>query len=286
MRVNRRSTWPTWILGMVTGALALTVAPMAHAQISFVDLFRSNTFIQTGNGNTLTPNGSFFASRLFSVNAGDFNTVTMTYPGPGSPVGLAQTDSKTFEFSSPTLPTQALMDVAFPPGTYAFSATGTSMSGSTSVNYTSDFYPQSLPYLAGTNYSDLQGMNSAATFGIQYSPFQTGSGVSSSFIFFTIFDRTTNMLVFDAGFQPPTTTALTLPANALVPGHDYTYEVIFSNRVSIDTTSTQFPSQLGFDLRTTGAFTTAVPEPAALTMLAAGGVVLVLRGGRCARGVK
>ena len=44
----------------------------ARAGIQFVDMFRNDSWMQTGNGNSLTVLGSFFSSDLYSVNSGDY----------------------------------------------------------------------------------------------------------------------------------------------------------------------------------------------------------------------
>jgi hypothetical protein len=244
--------------------LAGAAAPnRADAQISFVNLFRNLPYVQTGNGSALTPLGAFFSSGVNSVNPGDYNTGTMTYPGPGSPVSLNVASSTTLAFQTGLYPSQAAMDSDFPTGTYQFDVSGALPPSTASLSYTADFYPQSLPFLTGNNFSDLQGMNSAAPFTFLFSPFVTGAGVNSSFIFLTIFDLTTSTFVFDAGFLPAITTSFVLPANMLMPGHDYSYELDYSNRVLVPSPGAVFDGQLGFDVRTTGRFSTsAVPEPA------------------------
>src|ERR1041384_3692820 len=83
--------------GLLSAAVLLMLgASSARADISFVNMFRSASLTQTGNGNSLTANGYFFSSTLFSSGANDFNSVQMTYPGPGSPVNLGQTSPTTY----------------------------------------------------------------------------------------------------------------------------------------------------------------------------------------------
>jgi hypothetical protein len=262
-RLCRGSGSSVLITAVVLVLLGAADAKTADAQISFVNLFRNLPNVQTGNGNSLGASGAFFSGTLFSVGAGDFAAGTLTYPGPGSPVPLTLTSPTTLLFQTPTLASQAAMDAAFPFGTYQFDATGGTMGPATAtIGYTADFYPQSLPFLDGTNFSDLQGMNAAAPFAFDFSPFITGGGVSESFIFFTLFDVNTSSFVFNSGFLPASTTGLVLPANTLQAGHAYSYELDFSNRLLVPDPGAVFLGQLGFDSRTTGRFsTTAVPEP-------------------------
>ncbi len=123
----------------------------------------------------------------------------MTYPGPGSPVALSQTDPSTFTYQTPFLANQAAMDAAFPTGTYQYDATGIAGAQSTSSVYGTDLYPTAPPYLTGTDLSDLQGMNPRAPSTFHFSPFPFDAAASNQFIFFTIRNEPSNAVVFDAG---------------------------------------------------------------------------------------
>ena len=129
----------------------------------------------------------------------------------------------------------------------------------------------------------MQGTNAAAAFTFHFSPFTPDPLATESILFFTIFNFSTNSIVYDAGFLPATTTSLTLAANTLQPGTQYSYELIFSDRTSVASPGADFNAQLGFDRRTTGVFrTAAVPEPASLAITATGALLLIagLRRGR------
>ncbi len=131
-----------------------------------------------------------------------------------------------------------------------------------SYSYTADDYSQSVPYLTGSDYGSLQGMDSTQPFVFHLSPFTTGSSATFSFIFLTIFDRTTNSYVFNDGFLAATTSSITLSANALAPGDQYIYEIDYSNRDSVPSPGASNPAELGFEVRTQGQFSTAaVSEP-------------------------
>ncbi len=102
-------------------------------------------------------------------------------------------------------------------------------------------------------------------------------------MFFSLFDATTGDVVFSIGFQPDTTTGVTLPANTLLPDHGYAYDLDFSDRETVTSAGADFPALLGFETRTEGSFTTgAVPEPAAATLLAMGAGAGLLRRRRAA----
>lgn len=258
---------------LVLAALLVCGASVARAtNISFVDAFRNVSFIQTGNGNTLTPTGAFYSSDLFEVSPGGFYTsVTMSYPGPGTPVALSATSPTNYHYQTATFATQAAMDVAFPFGPYTF---GTNTADTANFAYSADDYALSNPYLTGTDYSSLQGMNPGNAFTFDLSPYTTGSTARFSFIFLTIFDFNLGTFVFNDGFLAPTTTSITVPAGTLAYGDTFAYEIDYSNRDLVASPGATFDAQLGFDLRTEGTFTAeqqaSVPEPATLALLALG----------------
>lgn len=234
----------------------------ARAEISFVDMFRSNTYVQNGDGNSLATNGSFFTLGLTSINAGDYDSVSASYPGPGSPVALSAISPTEFSYQTATLPSQAAMDAAYPTGTYEFTASGSGGTDVASFDYAADYYPQSLPFLSGTSYSALQNMNPFANQTVGFNPDVPDPAATFAFIFFTVRDNLTDSIVFNAGFLPSTTTSETIPAGTLLPYTSYTYELVFSDRLEVPSPGATFQAQLGYDLRTAGTFVTA-PEPAA-----------------------
>lgn len=257
---------------LMLAALLVCAAPVARgSNISFVDSFRNDSFTQTGNGNSLSSGGSFYSSDLFEKSPGGFyTTVNMTYPGPGSPVGLSATSPTNFHFQTPGLANQAAMDAAFPFGTYTFT---TNNGDTASYAYSADDYARSRPYLTGTDFSSLQGMNPGNAFTFDLSPYVTGPTANFSFIFLTIFDFNLGTFVFNDAFLPSTTTSITLPAGTLAYGHSFSYEIDYSNRDLVPSPGGAFDAQLGFDLRTHGTFTSEqrpVPEPATLALLALG----------------
>jgi hypothetical protein len=279
IRLNlRRSVFAVAVLHAM-GA-SLTSHAIADG-ISFVNSFRNNQYVQTGDGNTVAYAASFFTVDLIAVNPGDFAAVALTYPGPASPISLDQqvTPPTDFGYQTGAYASQAAMDADFPLGTYQFDATGgTSGPAATSYDYSADAFSQTTPYLDGTSYSDLQGMDPDVPRPVAFSAMTPDPSTSDAFIFFTIYDNNMNMLVFDAGFLSPSTAGSIIPAGTLQPNESYTYELIYSDRVLVPSPGAEFEAQLGFDLRTTGTFTT-VPEPAAIELIGLAVLALGLTAG-------
>src|ERR1700722_736841 len=66
------------------------IGPSARADIQLVDIFKNVVYHQT-SGTAPTSPFDFFANvELTSQNAGDFNSVSVTNPGPTSPLSLPQ----------------------------------------------------------------------------------------------------------------------------------------------------------------------------------------------------
>jgi hypothetical protein len=275
-------------LKLITSTAVLVVATLPGAKasdISFVNAFKNLTSNQTGNGNTLTAAGGFFSAAIFANVGNAYTSANMVFPGPTSPVPLvvSPTDNTFYSFQTGSFATQAAMDAAFPFGTYTYNGINGGGTDTTSYSYTADHYATSSPFLTGTDFSSLQGMNTAQAFTVHFSPFNgaVSGPISSSFIFFTVFDFTKNMSVFDAGFLPTNTASVTIPANTLTAGDSFAYELDFSNRFGIDTLNTDFPAQFGFDVRTDGTFTAAAavaatPEPSTMVLLGGGLLVASL----------
>lgn len=259
----------------LTTALWTTLgAAPARAQISFVNLFFTGAASQTGNGNTLTSNGYYFTTTLTSVNPGDFAAATLTYPGPASPVALTPSGPSTLTYFSSTYPTSAALSADYPFGTYTYNTTGGNVgAASTNVTLTANHYPTAQPFLTGTDYAGLQGVNAGGPITLHFSPYANDPAVNNQITFFTVFDTTLNTFVYDAGFLPSSTTSVTLGANTLQAGHNYIYELINSNRVQLSSPGAGFNAEEGFDLRTTGTFATAAtPEPGSLALLLSGSI--------------
>lgn len=267
----------------IAAALLLVIAAdnPARATISFVDMFRNNNYVQTGDG-AAAYDASFLTLNVFSSGGNEFASVQAIYPGPASPVPLTQNAPTIYGYSTSFLASQAAMDAAYPTGIYQFNTTGAGGPLSTSFAYTANAFPQTVPFLAGTNYSSLQGMNVTSPFTFQLSPFTPGGLPDNKFLFLTVFETVSGNVAYDFAFQPFTTTSLTLPANTLISGMNYTYQLIFSDRLTAASPGADFPAQIGFDKRTVGSFSTATPEPCAGVLMLAGSAALLLKRRRVA----
>lgn len=257
---------------LLAGFLLLSSGFMARAQISFVDIYRTSLFLQTGNGAAgISYDFSYIGFDLTADAPNQYATVRVFYPGAGSPISLVNdnpSNPAVYEFTSNIFGSQGSMDAAYPKGTYSFTANGGSgPPATTMISYANDAYP-SQPYLAGTTFATAQGMNSAASFTFQLSPFVKDATTTDAYIFFNIFDANTGNVVFGANFLASSTTSIVMPANTLQANTNYVYDLDYSDRVSVTSTGADFPAILGFDLRTEGNFYTAIPATPPLIITA------------------
>lgn len=280
-KVAARSARPALILPAIA-ALAALFAPAARASdISFLDIFKNVSYEQTGNGNSLVLNGAFLSAELYGDVSNAYTSASFTPPG-GTVKTLSQISPTDYHFETYLFASVAAMDAAYTFGTYNFSGNNGSTTDSATLNYTSNDYALTNPYLTGTTYSSLQGMNAAQGFTFNISPDTPGTNPAqkSAFIFFSITDATTNTTVFNDGFLPTTTSSIFLPGGTLTAGDTYDYDLDYSDRDTGTGSGAASPPLEAFEVRTEGTFTTATtaatPEPSSLLLLGTG--VLSLAG--------
>jgi hypothetical protein len=231
------------------------------------------------------PNSFYFSARV-QQDANAYNQAALTYPGPGSPQALTLTNGGTlFNFETSSFSSKAALDAAYPFGTYTASVTNSS-SGATntdSINYTQTAYTSSTPALTQATYLGLQGLNASKSFNFNFNAQTPNPLADASYTFLNIFGPNGFSLSLGS-FLPPGTTSVTLPANALLPDTQYTFDLDFSDRLVGSSTTTTFTL---FDVRTDGTFTTAaaVPEPCGLVLAGIAFASMVVRGRKKGRGI-
>lgn len=254
----------------------------ARAQLVTNDLYKDAEYTQSGGG-SLALDGYFFSSRVFMTNPTDFDGGSLTYPGPGSPATYTPVTDATgtyLNYQTPYYASSADLDAAFPAGTYTSTATNsmTSASQTTSVaSPAADSYPLTIPTLTTASSAALQTVNPAANTPVNFNSFTPDPASTSSYVFFYIFDSS-NDEVYDQSFLPSSTTSVTIPSGTLTPSTDYTYRLVFSDRIDSTNPADGLADELGFEYGNDGTLiTTAVPEPASLMLAALTGMALLRR---------
>ena len=217
-------------------------------------LYANIVFNQTSNTSPVASSFDFFSIGATFLTAGDYTSATATYPGFGSPQILSLIAPTRFDFGSPAFTSFSALQTAYPFGTYTVTATG-NQTTSSSVSYQANYFPSSIPFI--TNYSSLNGLNPAKDFTVQYNSFTPNVSVTTGFTFLTIWTADTHQVVFQDDFQSPSSTQALIPAGTLAPKTTYTFELDFSDRLIVGSTTQ------GFDNRTDGSFTTGPTPPVA-----------------------
>jgi len=232
----------------------------APAAVMFTDQFKNLEYTQTSDSSTNFLQ-AFYSSALFEFAFGDYSSAALSCSsGTGCPQTLNPPafPNTSFNYETASLASQAAMDAMFGFGTYTLTTNDGTMS---SYSYSSDNYANT-PLV--TDYSSLQGANSALGLTFDLNPFGNVAA-NSSYVFLSVYDETLNQMVVNDGFLSATTTSITVTGGTLNPGDTFAYEVDYSNRVLVPETNSTDDAQLGFDTRTDGVFTTTastVPEPA------------------------
>lgn len=245
-----------------------------HAQTppaaAFVQHVRTGHAVQTGDGNQLTLTGYRFMSNLAVVPGHGFETASWSIPG-GETIVLPLNDvGFGFDYHSELFATQEQMDQRFPAGAHVYTLSGLGQSESVTLNAAVGPYPDSFPYLTGSTFSDLQGMEAGNAFDFHISPIGTPAPGTEQTITFFVDDVLTGETRFSSGgLAAPSVTTLTMPANTLQAGRTYQFQFYLGNRVDLTADNAAGASQ-GFTLLTTGEFTTAVPEPETVGLMLAG----------------
>ena len=262
--------------------------PSTASEISYVNQFRNLEYTQTDNL-TLSAQGAFFSASAvvsgLAIATYDSGTMTIGDPNAGPSYALTSSDGgHSFGMQTPSLPSQAAMDTQFPLAShYTYLLTGGPDSTSASMDVGANNYAAAPPLLTGNSFSALQGMDSAQPLSLGFNPFNAVPGAAAEFVFLSFYNYTTATWLYPLGFAPRTTTGLTLAAGLLAPGNNYAFELIYSVRVSQPGDGADFAPEIGFDLRTSGLFATAVPEPATFTFWLLG-LVALAGSGRMRRG--
>ena len=245
--------------------------PSLASEISYLNQFRNLEYTQTDNV-TLGAQGAFFSASAvvsgLAIATYDSGTMTIGDPNTGPSYALTSSDGgHSFGMQPPTLPSQAAMDTQFPLSShYTVVLTGGPGSASASMDVGANNYAAAPPMLVGNSFGALQGMDSSQPLSLGFNPFDAVAGAAAEFVFLSFYNYTTATWLYPLGFAPRTTTGLTLAAGQLAPGNNYAFELIYSVRVTPPGDGADFAPEIGFDLRTNGLFTTAVPEPATFAL--------------------
>jgi PEP-CTERM motif-containing protein len=259
--------------------VASAAATSAQAGITEVDIGINPTFEQTGPS-TIVSTGGFFSARAFVDSASDFDSGTISGPGPVLPQPLTAQPGPTMAYALGAATTSDL-NTDFPFGTYTFNLknSATSDNQTRNIAYSAAADSLSTPGLTGSSFTALQGMDAGSGFTFDLNPFLTNPLADTNLLFFSVSDGSGDS-VFSQDDLDPSTTSIFMPGGMLIAGRSYSFDINFDERIL--GTDGDTPTEIFFDTHTDGAFSTAapgVPEPASWSLMIAGfaGIGFALR---------
>jgi hypothetical protein len=273
---HRSLAWLSTLLAALSLA-TVHVAP-ADAAVTYFRWFKTANYIQTSVVQPLTPHYYGDVDVIFD-NPLDLTGGTVTSSSSFSPMHLSKS-SPTFANYEMTFTFLAGLDVNFPnSSSYSYNIIG-GLLGNQSASLTpppSDLFPTAVPFLTGTGYEDLQGMNSSVPLSLTWSGFTPVAGINTPLIFLDITRVSDGQVQFERRGDN-TLNSVLIPAQTLAPGTTYDLDLVYDNR--IDTAGAGFTnatSEIAFDTRTDVTFTTsATPEPSTAALLVIGCVVVLI----------
>lgn len=263
----------TFILAGLTVA-GLVFASSARAALTFTEVARWQTFTQSSNAAPGSPNSFGFTARVFSNTANEVQNGTVKTPLATvynmNPSGAFVTGYSNFSFAS-----EAALDALFPTGSYEFTLTNGPRSGdSDTIDFNDPGWADVTPHLVGTNYADLQGADVTSAISFNWSAWDTTGSYTGRQTYFTLIDVTgggTQVVPQQQG-HADTFLSKTLAANTLVAGRTYQYTLTFGALDQSEEAEGLAPARptAAKYMTTSGRFTTAVPEPGTIAVLALG----------------
>lgn len=258
---------------------AMAVAGPAAADLTFFEVAKWQTYTQNSNAQPTVTNSYGFTARVFSNSAGEVMNGTVETPLTTvyntAPNGAFVSGYSNFSFAN-----EAAMDALFPTGDYTFTLTDGPRAGdSDTVTFNDPGWADTVPYLTGTTYSDLQGADVNSAISFNWTTYDTPGTYTTRQTYFYLYDITAGGgTVFAQQGNADTFTSKTFAAGSLIAGHTYQFQLLFGALDQSESAVGLAPARptTAMYVNTTGRFTTAVPEPA--TMAALGlGLAAVLR---------
>ena len=260
------------------------LAGAASAQVHDADVGINQGYQQSSNSSADLLQADF-STRSFYYGATDYTAPgTLTIPGPDTRSLIVQ------GYPTPELGYQdtfingasSLTDAqaVYKTGSYDFDLpAGDQPTALYSINYTGNAFPN-----VGlvTNLSTLQNLNAADDVTFDLNGMIVSSNATDAFIFFYVYNSTTNALVYSATGVglPSTATDIVVPGGTLAAGQGYYFNLLYSDRI-VSTNDAGIVLTQFYDIGTGGDFGTAgaVPEPSTWAMLLTGflGIGLVAR---------
>lgn len=242
-----------------------TPCESGNAASSYFSVSKSVNYLQSGPTSIAidSENPPSFGASIFMPASAGLATAKISLPsGASHDLSVFTFSTNTTGYYYDTNSTQALLDQAYPSGNYKITITG-GVSGNASVSLTT--YPPT-PQIA--NYAQLQAINPAAAFTIQWNAF-TGAGQYDG-IYLYIMDKESGETVFTAPDEcatpkvelAATAPSISVPAGTLTSGKTYELHLSFTHLESYNVAlssahgNSMLSKSVNLTIQTTGGTTT------------------------------
>lgn len=250
MRVNGRG-WGFGILGWCS-ILVMGMTLRAEAQVGSYYIDKTAYYFQNSDNVAGSLGYVNVAPGVYTNNAGDITSASVTLPGASAAVDLVQhgTSWGLAAFDD-TFSSLADADSAYPNGNYLFQTAGGTVGTTAMTVQLSGAYPAE-PVFTGTSLTDLATMDPRGPITITFNGFTPDPSLNYGHLAIN-FSGPGGQQDFDL---PITATSFTFPANTFEPASTYYINLLYYN----DNTST--PGYADYSSYTDSMITTAsVPEP-------------------------
>lgn len=269
------NNWRAWVAVVVVGASA-----QSHANITFHEIALWDIYEQTSDSQPVTPTNAGFTARIFTNSAGEVTTGTLTLPStatrPMTAAGSLVSAYQQFGFAN-----HAAVQAVYGPGTYLFQPNAGSHNGQTDfVVYGDPGWADAVPYLTGSDYSDLQTLDVTQSFTFHWNSFGAGGDHTVLQTYLSVFDLTMGTTVFSSQGLPGSFMSKTFAGGTFVNGHSYQYQLTYGALTQGQSTGdfTTSKATATSYVQTRGFFQPqAVPEPGTMAVAVVGLGALVRR---------
>lgn len=212
---------------LAAAAAASWYATSALADLTYFEAARWRVFTQNSDAPPAAHNSFGFTGRIFTNTANQVQNGTVETPLTTvyvtKPEGSLITGYSHFGFA-----TESALDVLYPTGTYTFTLTNGPRAGDTDTLVFNDpGWPDAIPAVTGTTYSDLQGADVTKPITLTWASFDAPGTHTSIQTYLNLRNLTTNTGVFGQQGKPDVFRSKTFAANTLEAGHEYQFQLSF-----------------------------------------------------------
>lgn len=216
---------------MITGVIALSSCGAA-AQVAEYSSFRTLYYSQPlADVQPAAEDSASLILNLRTFGPDDATQLTVTFPGPASPVNVPQVIPEIFQSFSGYLINQAELDAEYPSGTYTFAIdAGVLGSDTGDLAVPPPLFAEETPYLTFDTLDRLQDMDASVEFYGTMNGYTPVLTADENLIFVAIYPVCGGGDLLGGYFVDSSATDFVIPALTLEPSHQYIIAIYHSVR--------------------------------------------------------